>query len=65
MKCQCDSIGKLQPGMGSWYNPVTELPFVNHSPGKCKCTNDLKKYLRDGKEVMLCSCCCLSSDKRV
>lgn len=64
-KCECDDNGKLPPGMSGMYDRVTELPFVNHKPGECKCTNELRQYLRNGKEVWLCSCCCLDTDKQI
>jgi len=65
IKCECDEIGKLKSGMESLYNKENELPFVNHKPNECKCTNDLKQYIRNGKKLWLCSCCCLSSDEEV
>lgn len=64
-KCECDHTGILNPGMASWYDPVTELPFVKHEPDKCKCTNNIRLYVRKGKKVWLCSCCFLTSDKLV
>jgi len=57
MKCECNKTGKLKPIIASQYHPITERPYVNHKPGECKCTNDLKRYYRDGKIVVLCSCC--------
>lgn len=60
--CECDHTGKLGPGMGGMYDPVTELPFVDHEPGKCECRNELHLYIRDGKRVYLCSCCNMSGD---
>ncbi len=64
-RCECNEEGVLREGFASWYDTVKELPFVNHKPNKCKCTNELKKYIRKGKEIWLCSICCLSSDKEV
>ncbi len=63
--CECDKISKVQPEMESWYNSVTEWPYVNHDPGQCKCTNELQLYNRNGKQVWLCSCCNLFTDKRL
>ena len=62
--CECPSKGVLRSDIADLYNDV-ELPFVDHAPGECKCTNDLRMYERDGKHLMLCSCCCLSSDKEI
>ena len=59
--CECNQKGILQPRMKNWYSEE-ELPFVNHEPGECKCTNELKQYIRNGKKVWLCSNCKLISD---
>lgn len=56
-KCECNNVGKLFPGYENMYDPKKELPFVNHTPGECKCTNELKQYWKNGKKVWLCSCC--------
>lgn len=58
MKCECDRTGKLQAGWEDTYDPIKELPFVNHQPHECRCTNELNEYIRNGKKVILCSCCC-------
>jgi len=63
--CECDEEGVLNTGMESWYDSVTELPFVKHAPGKCKCTNELALYERKGKTLTLCSNCHCSTDKRL
>lgn len=57
MKCQCKNKGILKEEMKEWYDPEKELPFVNHKPNECKCTNELKEYHKDNKKVWLCSCC--------
>lgn len=59
--CECPDEGSLAPGMASWYDSETELPFVKHEPGKCLCTNRLKQYRRGNKVLTLCSCCNLNS----
>ena len=64
-KCECDQISKPSPGMADWYDAEKELPFVDHQPGECRCTNDLAQYERGGKVVWLCSCCCLFGDRRI
>jgi len=62
-KCECNKKGVLNPIIEHMYDKERELPFVNHKPNKCRCTNDLKQYIRKSKKLWLCSCCCLSSDK--
>lgn len=62
-ECECNKKGVLREGMASLYDEETELPFVIHEPNECKCTNELKEYIRNGKKVVLCSNCCLSSDE--
>jgi hypothetical protein len=63
MKCECESVGLIKAGYESWYDAETELPFVNHAPGKCECRNELKQYrCLDGKIRALCSCCCMFGD---
>lgn len=57
-KCECNLKGRLIPGMEEEYDAITELPFVKHEPGECKCTNDIQEYTRGGKKIHLCSCCC-------
>ena len=63
MKCECQNVGRLMPMMASQYDPDTELPFVNHKAGECKCTNELKKYKKNGKIVHLCSCCVMGEEE--
>lgn len=65
IKCECPETGVLRFGMESLYDEETELPFVKHEPNQCKCTNNLKQYIRKGKKLWLCSCCCLSGDIEV
>lgn len=65
IKCQCPFEGKFLVGMEGWYDKELELPFVEHKPNECKCTNKLKQYLRDGKKIWLCSCCVMFNDKLI
>ena len=65
MKCECEEEGILNPIVRHMYDKVSELPFVTHKPNECKCTNGLKRYIRKGKEVSLCSNCCIGSDKQI
>lgn len=63
MRCQCNHQGILVFGQSHLYDPVTELPFVDHAPGDCRCTNDLRWFVRDGLRVLLCSCCWTNDDE--
>ena len=51
--------------MESMYDSVKELPFVNHKPGECKCTNELKQYIKHGKKVWLCSNCTFMGEEEI
>lgn len=55
-KCECPDEG-ISPIIPSLYDQKTELPYVVHKPGKCRCKNDLKLYERDGIRHWLCSNC--------
>ena len=61
MKCGCKNKGELKIGIESLYSKE-ELPFVNHEPNECKCTNELRKYKKEGKEVWLCSNCVMGEN---
>lgn len=63
-KCECDNVG-IQSWPDKWYDDELELPYVNHAPHQCRCTNNLRLFERDGKQLLLCSCCFLSTDKLV
>lgn len=65
IKCECPDTGKLHDGMEGMYDSVFELPFVEHNPGECKCTNGIRLYRRGNKDLWLCSCCSLGSDKLI
>ena len=64
-KCECPTKGRLQAGMAKEYDTEKELPFVNHKPNECECTNELKQYFRKGKKIWLCSCCNMSGDEEI
>lgn len=64
MKCQCEHEGLLG-APAHMYDPIKELPFVNHAPGECKCTNDLRQYRRNENSVFLCSICCMLGDEEI
>ena len=61
LKCECPKTGRnpIGSGLEDLYDPINELPFVQHEPHKCKCTNDIQPYEQeDGTILNLCSCCC-------
>jgi hypothetical protein len=63
LKCECPETGVLRTP--SLYDPITELPFVDHQPRECKCSNNLRMYRREGKLLLLCSCCHTFGDEEV
>ena len=62
MKCQCPHAGEVDPKDLWLYHPDTERPFIQHEPGECQCTNNLRLYSRDGKHIVLCSICSFPGD---
>lgn len=56
-KCECDKNSMNNPWSKSMYSPE-EYIAMKHLPNECKGTYKLTKYIRDGKEVWLCSACC-------
>lgn len=63
MKCQCpaESFGNSPESM---YSPE-ELKARIHEAGKCPGDYDLAYYYRAGKEIVLCSACCVYGDRRL
>jgi hypothetical protein len=61
-RCECPR-GQVQKGWEGLYNDEEKLG-MNHEPNKCKCKNDLKEYIRNGKKIWLCSCC-MFDDKEI
>ena len=64
-RCECPELSERDPVLDGLYDPVTEEPFRKHAPGECRCTNDLALYDRNGKQMWLCSMCCLPEDRRI
>ena len=64
LKCQCPVKSYTSPEREHEYLPE-EKSGMNHEPNKCKGTNNIQLYERDGKKLYLCSCCYLSDDKLV
>lgn len=66
LRCECPVQGRINPMMRAWYDEETELPFVDHEPNECKCSNDLARYrCSDGVTRVLCSCCNCTGDARL
>lgn len=64
--CECTYIGTLSSeSYACWYDEETELPFVNHRPCECGCTNELKLYQRGNEILTLCSICHTFGDKEI
>ena len=61
LKCECDDTGIVTPDREYQYSEE-EKSGMNHAPNKCKGTNEIKKYKRNGKVLWLCSCCDMFSD---
>lgn len=59
MKCQCTDTNNLLHEMLNLYDEKTERPFVDHAPGECLCTNEVRLYKRasTGEILWLCSIC--------
>lgn len=62
MKCECPKRGNPKAEM-EWMYSEEEKSGMNHKPGKCNGTNDIKQYSRNGKKLWLCSCCTMPGDK--
>ena len=56
LKCECSERGEVSPDKEIQYSDA-EKSGMNHEPNECKGTNEIRTYIRDGKELNLCSCC--------
>lgn len=63
-KCQCPIEGNVPLNHQYMYSEA-EKSGMDHKPGKCKGTNDIKLYKRGTKKLYLCSCCRLIGDVEV
>jgi len=61
IKCQCSAEANVPFEDKKMYS-LAEKSGMNHKPGKCKGTNNIKKYRRGNKELYLCSCCYFLGD---
>ena len=59
--CECPYKVRVEKWLETLYSEE-EKSGMNHEPNKCKGTNNLKQYIRNGKRLWLCSCCCLFGD---
>ena len=64
IKCQCPILGYVSTERESQYTKE-EKSGMNHKPNKCKGTNNIKPYKRNGKKLYLCSCCYFGDDKLI
>ena len=64
VKCECNRTGNVSPERESMYSNK-EKSGMNHKPGECKGTNEVKLYLRRGKKIWLCSCCSMPGDEEI
>lgn len=55
-KCECPGDNMKNFNSPGLYLEEEKIGMY-HKPNKCKGTTGLKKYLRRGKEIWLCSCC--------
>ena len=64
IKCECPVLRRVSKDRENQYSPE-EKSGMNHKPGKCKGTNKVKKYNRNGIILNLCSCCNTFGDKEI
>ena len=65
-RCECPTKSSgyvLLPGLFGFL-PEEEKARA-HEPNECLGDYDVALYLRNGEELWLCSCCCLSGDQRI
>lgn len=63
-RCQCPHKAQSPNYLLALYSEE-ELPSANHEENECASRSDLRLYLRDGKEIMLCSGCTMIGDEPV
>lgn len=63
IRCECD-LEAYGNRPASEYNEEEQIGRI-HKPNECKCTAGLRKYIRNGKIIYLCSCCVLFTDKEM
>jgi len=65
MKCECPYDGMISKERKRYYSVEEKREGINHNAFECKCTNDLKYYIRAGEKICLCSKCVLPGDKEI
>lgn len=65
LQCECPYVGEVTPERMRDYDEQLEQPFVNHEPGQCRCTNDIRLYRREDARLWLCSICTMFGDENI
>lgn len=60
-QCQCPDESTGSSLDASWFTPE-ELKARCHKPLECPGDYEVKRYIRSGQEITLCSCCWLLGD---
>lgn len=55
-RCECKGKSRVPKSREYMYSENEKIG-MNHEPDKCKCTNNLRQYWRNGRKIWLCSCC--------
>ena len=63
-KCECNIDSFVEKERRHEYSKE-EKAGMNHKAGKCKGTYKMEKYIRDGKEILLCNCCWFSGEEKI
>lgn len=61
MKCECPETGMASEEDIDLY-VEEEYKGMSHLPNECLGDYQMGFWVRDGKTLWLCSCCCLSGD---
>lgn len=64
VKCECPEEGSVLPEKERFYGEE-EKAGMNHQPNECRGNNAIRKYIRNDKEIYLCSCCHLLGDELI
>ena len=64
-KCECPYDETITEDREHLYSDEEKKGGLNHKAGECKCTNDLKQYIRHDKKIWLCSRCVQFFDKEI
>ena len=64
-RCECPYNEVISKEREHLYSDEEKVNGLNHKANECKCTNNLKQYIRCGKIIWLCSKCHMFGDKEV